>query len=112
MDACLSWNELKAKNTGLKMLIPKNKPVRCKKYLAKVRELPCVITGNYGVEVHHIKAEGVGGMGMKASDYYSFPLSPELHRELHDHGWKAWEEKYGSQWRFVAETMHQILEEG
>lgn len=86
------------------------KRVKDKDYLDIVRGLPCAVTGQFGVEAHHLIGHGQGGMGLKSSDYLAFPLSPQLHKELHDHGWKAWEEKYGSQWRFVAETMHQILE--
>jgi hypothetical protein len=85
--------------------------VKSKKYLDVVRALPCAVTGRYGVEAHHLIGHGQGGMGLKSSDFLAFPLSPELHRELHDHGWKTWEDKHGSQWRFVAETMHRVLEE-
>lgn len=51
-------------------------------------------------------------MGLKSSDLLAFPLSAELHQELHDKGWKAWEEKYGSQWVFVAKTMLAAFEIG
>lgn len=86
--------------------------IKNKKYLEWVRSLPCVITGDHIVEAHHLIGYGQSGMGLKASDWYAFPLSPLLHRELHDRGWKEWEEKYGCQWRFVAQTMHQAAEEG
>lgn len=48
---------------------------------------------------------------MKSCDYLSMPLTPDEHRELHQHGWKQWEEKHGSQWRFAAQTLrHYLLE--
>lgn len=86
--------------------------VKSKKYLDWVRTLPCAITGKYGVHAHHLIGHGQGGMGLKASDFLAFPLCPELHQELHDHGWKQWEELHDSQWKHVAKTMHLALEQG
>jgi hypothetical protein len=84
--------------------------VKSKKYLDYVRSLPCVITGQEGVHAHHLIGHGEGGMGLKSSDLLAFPLSSELHDELHRYGWKAWEEIHGSQWRFVAKTLHEAME--
>ncbi len=63
-------------------------------------------------DAHHIIGHGQGGMGLKASDMFAFPLTRMEHDELHRKGWKTWEERYGSQWRFVAETLHKAIEEG
>lgn len=85
--------------------------VKSKKYLDFVRSMPCAITGKEQVEAHHLIGHGQGGMGLKSSDLLAFPLCPELHRELHDHGWKAWEELHGSQWKYVAKTLHDAMEQ-
>ena len=85
--------------------------VKSKRYLDYVRSLPCVITGKDYVHAHHLIGHGEGGMGLKSSDLLAFPLCPELHDELHRQGWKAWEEVHGSQWRFVAKTLHDAMEQ-
>lgn len=89
----------------------KQKTPKSPKYLKYVRTLPCVVTGKSPVEAHHLIGHHEGGMGMKSSDYYAIPLSPEIHRELHDHGWRTWEDRYGSQWRYVAATLQQAIME-
>jgi len=86
--------------------------LKSKKYLNFVRTLPCVITGQYGVDAHHMIGHGQGGMGLKASDYFAFPLCRELHDELHRHGWVLWEQEHGSQWSYVAQTLHHAIEQG
>lgn len=87
------------------MMFPKNKPDRDAAYLKFVRSLPCVVSGALDSQAHHLIGHGHGGMGTKVSDYWTFPLSPIEHQLLHDHGWKAWEELNGSQWKYVAETQ-------
>ena len=86
--------------------------VRDKKYLSWVRQQPSVISQQYNCAAHHIIGHGQGGMGLKASDLFAFPLTHLEHMELHQHGYKAWEEIHGSQWRYIAETLHQAAEEG
>lgn len=87
----------------------KHKTPRDPKYLKFVRSLPCVITGQTGVDAHHLIGYGQSGMGMRSSDYYAFPLRHDLHMDLHNIGWKEWEEKHGLQWKFVAETMQKAI---
>lgn len=86
----------------------KERTARDFQYLARVRALPCVVTHREGCEAHHIIGHGQGGMGMKASDYYTFPLSHESHQELHRDP-KAWEEINGSQWMHVAQTLTRLF---
>lgn len=76
-----------------------------------VKTLPSAVSKMPADDAHHIIGHGQGGMGLKASDLFVFPLTRGEHDELHRHGWKAWEKIYGSQWRFVAETLHQAFEE-
>ena len=51
-------------------------------------------------------------MGTKSSDLYTIPLTRIEHNELHNIGWKEWESRHGSQWRFVAETMQRAIVDG
>ncbi len=46
-----------------------------KSYRAKLRELPCVICGAPAPNtVHHLKATGQRGMGMRSPDKFGLPL--------------------------------------
>jgi len=68
---------------------PKRKPVKNKKYLVWLHELPCIVTGRYGVEAAHLSyASPVHGhygrgKGTKASDRWALPLCPEQHAAQH-----------------------------
>lgn len=92
------------------MLI-KTKPERDRSYINWVKSLPSVVSGRPADDAHHIIGHG-GGMGTKESDYFTFPLTRDEHTELHNMGWKSWENIYGSQWKFVAKTMLQAKREG
>ena len=87
----------------------KVKRVTDEKYLTFVRSLPCVVTGR-PAQAHHLIGHGQGGMGTKSGDDLAFPLSFEVHRELHDIGYKSWEDKYGSQWLYVEKTQQAYKE--
>ena len=86
--------------------------IRDKKYLKWVKSQPSAISGLPADDPHHIIGHGQGGMGTKASDYYTFPLTREEHTYLHNIGWRTWEGINGNQWRFVAETMQKAKLEG
>lgn len=59
-------------------------------------EIACCVTGTkHRVVNHHIIGHGYSGMGTKAPDYAQMALSHDLHQELHNHGWKSFEKKYG-----------------
>lgn len=92
--------------------IPKLQRIKDEDYLKFVRSLSCVITGYQGdcIHPHHLIGHNQGGMGTKSSDYYAFPLRSDIHQELHNQGWRAFEEKYGSQWQFAAETQAKWME--
>ena len=80
-------------------------------YLKKVRELPRVACGtHYGVQAHHKTG---AGMGLKASDYDTFPLCADHHtmggRGVAIHaGVPVWEEKYGTQEQHIRETQRKL----
>ena len=86
---------------------PKMKRWESANYLAFVRQLPCVVTGQTeGVEAHHAIGHGLSVMGSKANDLMTFPLSHDAHMELHNKGWQQWERTYGSQLVHVAMTLN------
>lgn len=85
------------------------KPPRDSKYLAWVKTLPSVISQRPADDPHHLIGHGYSGMGTKTSDYWTFPLTRDEHQDLHS-GWKVWEEKHGSQWKYVVLTLSQYLE--
>jgi hypothetical protein len=66
-------------------LVPHVKPVRDPKYLAYVRQFPCVgcVTTRRPREAMHI---GPHGIAQKASDLDCLPGCRECHRELHKIG--------------------------
>ena len=88
------------------------KPYRNRKYLDWVKTLPSVISQRPADDAHHLIGNGYSAMGTKVTDIWTFPLTRDEHTELHNIGWKAWEEKYGSQWKHVAETIHLAMIEG
>jgi len=73
------------------------------------KELVCCITGQPNPAPHHIIGYGYSGMGTKAPDFLQMALCDSLHRELHDKGWKSFEQKYGrTQKSMVAETLSKL----
>jgi hypothetical protein len=47
------------------------------RHMGRVAELPCVLCGAHGVQVHHIR-EGQG-MAQRASNWLVVPLCPSCH---------------------------------
>ena len=60
-----------------------NDAMRCPKYLAWVRTLPCSLCGQEAHDAHHIKMMGVGGMGQSAPDLTVMPLCRTCHQDVH-----------------------------
>ena len=81
---------------------------KSKKHISRVAQLPCCVTGQHGVQVHHVIGRDMKGMGQRSSDWFAIPLAPEIHDELHRHGWREWERKYGSQIDHVAKTLRAL----
>ncbi len=73
---------------------PKKKPYRSEKYLAHVRELPCVVCGRMPVEAHHVRGYGNAGMGVKPDDVWCIPLCHQHHREYHHMGIYSFQKRY------------------
>lgn len=68
----------------------KRKRVQNQQHLRFIRQLPCCVTGSRPVEAAHISysdaryAKPAAGMGEKADDKFTVPLSPAMHRKQHD----------------------------
>lgn len=90
----------------------KRKPWRSKQYTDWVKQLPSVISQIPADDPHHLIGHGYSGMGTKVSDIWTFPLTREEHTHLHNIGYRRWELKYGSQWKFIAETIELAMQEG
>lgn len=78
--------EIRKENTTY---FPKRKSQKKPDYLSWIRQLPCCVTGRYGVEAAHLSyanpmfAHYGRGKGTKVSDRWVLPLSPEEHRKQH-----------------------------
>lgn len=69
---------------------PKNKRVRDKKHLLKIKSLGCCICKSPEADAHHLRIVGQGrALGLKNSDLYVVPLCRTHHNELHDFGDEA-----------------------
>lgn len=86
---------------------PKKKATKNKGYLAWLHELPCVVSGRYGVEAAHLSYANPRyghygrGRGTKASDMWALPLCSDEHRSQHS----------GSEltyWSEVGENPHSL----
>ena len=68
---------------------PKRKATKSKDYLSFIHELPCCVTGEYGVEAAHLSSPALQlghygrGKGSKAPDRWALPLSSTQHRIQH-----------------------------
>jgi hypothetical protein len=68
---------------------PKRRPQKRGDYLAFIHELPCAISGKYGVQAAHVSFANPWygaygrGKGTKAPDRFALPLSHEEHELQH-----------------------------
>ncbi|NEI71067.1 DUF968 domain-containing protein [Rhizobium lusitanum] len=68
---------------------PQRRPAKRGDYLEFIHELPCVVTGRYGVQAAHVSfaSDWFGhygrGKGTKAPDRFALPLCPEEHDLQH-----------------------------
>lgn len=70
-------------------MISKRKPIRDKKHLQFVSELPCLKCDSSPCDPHHLKTMTDGGIGIKPSDSWAVPLCRAHHTELHNQGEKT-----------------------
>lgn len=89
-----------------------SRPVKDKTYLDWIRQLPCIITGRYGVDAAHISfaAPHYGKLGrgksQKESDRWTLPLSREQHERSHRIGETAYWNEVGIDPCIVAMSLY------
>jgi hypothetical protein len=71
---------------------PERGTAECKRWMALVAQIPCVICGDPGVQLHHC-AHGRYGRS-RSSDLDVIPLCPKHHQFRTDHG-ETWATLYG-----------------
>jgi len=86
------------------------KTFRARWYLDWVKVQPSAISGLPADDPHHLIGHGTGGT--KVSDLFTFPLTRIEHTILHDKGYKTWEAMWGSQWKYVSQTLALAIEDG
>lgn len=94
------------------MNLQKQKRWRCRSYLDWVKTLPCVVSGAPADDPHHVIGYDIRGIGLKAPDWASFPLTRHEHELLHHIGAEEWEKRHGSQWYYVAQTLGRAIDDG
>lgn len=93
---------------------PKSRPKKRDGYLAFIRQLPCAVTGQYGVEAAHVSyASPMHGhwgraKGTKAPDRFALPLCPSSHRAQHSGNERAFWEMHGIDPHSLANTLFGI----
>jgi len=84
---------------------------RDKGYLAWLHELPCCVSGYYGVIAHHITIDK-GRMGVKADDKLALPLLESRHNmysgSLHVVGEKNFWNRYGIDPFNLASSLYKV----
>lgn len=57
----------------------KSKPVAAQRHHARVGSLPCLVSGQYGVTLHHVTAYADRAGRFSRDDWLVVPLAPEYH---------------------------------
>lgn len=93
------------------------------KHLTKIRKLQSCVSGQRPCEAHHLRIKEERGVGLKATDKWAVPLTPDEHREVHKVGSRKeewWFAQYGVDpyalalglWsaNYSLETMENVIE--
>ena len=87
--------------------------MKCKKYLDWIKQQPCRVTMQEGVDAHHIINVLPGAMGSKVHDIFTIPLVREVHNNLHHLGGREWErQSCVSQAKECIYMINQAINEG
>lgn len=76
-------------------------------HLQRVAEMPCVVCGNWPVQVHHIET----GMGRRKDHMRVIALCYDHHQGangLHTIGRKAWVQRYGREADLMAKMLNKM----
>ncbi len=84
---------------------PARGTVDAKRWMALVAQLPCVICGRFGVQVHHCRHGRFSQS--RASDYDTIPLCEPCHRELESAS-KTWVARHGPDNSFLERVREQV----
>ena len=87
----------------------KDPPVRNKRYRDWVKTLPCCMTNvEPAGDCHHLVGVGnEGGMGIKACDLLTMPLTRKAHAIMHQDP-----ELWPDQWQYIAKTLQRAIKDG
>lgn len=85
-----------------------SKTARSSAYLEFVRSQPCCVSGSTeNVQAAHVGRGG--GVGLKASDFSTVPMTAELHAEQHQLGIGTFRKKYGVSFNAeIARLLHRF----
>ena len=78
-----------------------------REHMARVKEMPCIICGNWPVDVHHAETK----MGLRKDHMRVLPLCYLHHRGelgIGTLGRKAWEKRFGTQ-RELLDKLERML---
>ena len=80
-------------------------------YMGLVKQLPCVICGEMGVDAHHVICNRYGAR--KSSDFDVIPLARQYHRAEYPTGIHAgketWRGIWGADWSYIPATRANVL---
>ena len=84
-----------------------------KRHMARVAQLPCVLCGAHGVQVHHLREGEAAGAGQRAHDQISIPLCVTCHTGPHGvHGDKSLLRLHKvTEIDLLARTIEQLMEQ-
>lgn len=88
----------------------KIKRFRSKKYLRAVASLPCCVCRAPDSVPHHIMGPDYAGIGTKAPDDLTMPMCHRHHMDLHQDGYRLWEQINISQVDRARETREKLIE--
>ena len=94
------------------------KPVKSADYRAWVKKLPCIVTGQSGVEAAHLStasqryAHNGRGKSQKASDRWVLPLASDVHRRQHEANELAFWECHGINPYVACLVLHGLYSDG
>ena len=89
------------------LAFPKPERLRDRKYLSWIKRQGCLLDGR-SAHAHHLES---GGVGTKGSDRLTVPLCWQHHRELHDRGRQAFEDRHGIEFLKEAVRLREKYEQ-
>jgi hypothetical protein len=64
----------------------RDRPGNSVKHLDCIRKLPSCVSGRRPCDAHHLRVSAERGVGMKATDRWTVPLTRDEHEDLHRFG--------------------------